>query len=79
MNRAKLIADIDALKREHTNLKINHILHLLLSILTLGVWVIVWVMISHKSVSRRQLVEKLIYRKIVELESDKKKSEVFFN
>ena len=38
--------------------KTNHILHLLLSVVTLGIWVIVWLFITSDNTTRRNIIRK---------------------
>jgi hypothetical protein len=47
-------------ERQLSNLKVNHILHLLLSILTAGFWAIVWIVLTIKTNRRRAKLEGLV-------------------
>jgi len=51
---------IEKAKRELEDKKVNHILHLLFSILTMGFWVIVWVLIALSVSSERSALEAKI-------------------
>ena len=42
MNNAELALETDRLARHRT----NHVLHLILSVLTLGFWIFVWILVA---------------------------------
>ncbi len=48
------------IEREFSENKINHILHLILSLITAGVWILVWIIIANNVGSKRDRLEKLI-------------------
>lgn len=43
---------------ELSEYKTNHLLHLLLSIITMGLWLIVWVIVSISNSSERRKIKK---------------------
>jgi uncharacterized membrane protein (DUF106 family) len=43
-----------------SNYKTNHILHLLLSIITFGIWIFAWILIAQSNSSKRKRIEDLI-------------------
>ena len=45
--------------------RVNHILHLLLSILTLGVWIVVWLLLIILGGEKRRVINKVSPEKIV--------------
>jgi hypothetical protein len=47
-------------ERQLRDLKVNHILHLLLSVLTAGFWAIVWIVLTIKTNRRRKKLEGLV-------------------
>ena len=56
MNDAQIIIETDKLRR----MKTNHILHLLLSIVTIGWWIPIWLIVGLNSVIERGRIEKRI-------------------
>jgi hypothetical protein len=52
--------EYDKLKNKRDRLRTNHILHLLLSILTGGLWLVIWVAVSLSNSSERAKVNKQI-------------------
>ena len=56
MNEVQLIIEADKLAR----VKTSHILHLLLSLLTLGWWVPVWILLGLNNVVERIRIERRI-------------------
>jgi hypothetical protein len=52
--------EYEKLKHKRDRLKTNHILHLLLSILTGGLWLVIWVAVSLSNSSERAKVNKQI-------------------
>lgn len=52
--------DIERTKELIKNQKVNHILHLLLSILTGGLWLIVWILISISASMEKKRLEKVL-------------------
>lgn len=50
-------SDIARYERYERNAKCNHILHLLLSVFTMGIWVIVWLITSLNTASQRKSYE----------------------
>ncbi len=47
-------------ERELDGFKVNHILHLILSIVTVGFWIIVWIILTIKTNRRGERLMKLI-------------------
>ena len=47
-------------ERELSGFKVNHILHLLLSVVTVGFWIIVWIVLAVKTNRRSEKLVKLI-------------------
>jgi len=56
MNKAQLIIETDKLAR----VKTSHILHLLLSLLTVGWWIPVWILLGLNNVAERARIERRI-------------------
>jgi len=54
-NQAKLMARY---QKHHT----SHVLHLLLSVLTAGLWVPVWLLVAVSNANERQKIEKKLGR-----------------
>jgi len=50
--------EIQELQRKIDKTKINHILHIILSLLTFGIWIIVWIIITIISVIKRENYEE---------------------
>ncbi len=50
--------DINKLEQELGKAKTNHILHFLISILSLGIWVFMWLLISISTATHRAKLEK---------------------
>jgi len=67
MSASDIEYEIDILKDKLATTKVNHILHLLLSIFTAGIWIIVWILISISVAS-----EKSSYKKQLKIMYDKK-------
>tara|TARA_R110001583_G_scaffold42134_11_gene133995 strand:- start:3571 stop:3834 length:264 start_codon:yes stop_codon:yes gene_type:complete len=59
-HKRNISLDIQNMQTKHATLKTNHILHLILSVVTAGVWVIVWLFVSHFDVRGRINLEKKI-------------------
>lgn len=51
---------ITKLKSQIDGTKVNHILHLILSIITAGIWIIVWILIVISASSERRGYEKAL-------------------
>ncbi len=58
--RRKIELELRQVERELDTIKVNHILHLILSIITAGVWLIIWLFITMGVNSKRNVVEKKI-------------------
>ena len=58
MNSAQLIIETDKLSR----LKTSHILHLLMSLVTFGVWVPIWILVSVNTAIERKRAERRLKR-----------------
>lgn len=52
--------EITSLKNKIASTKVNHILHLILSIITMGIWIIIWILIVISASSARREYEKLL-------------------
>lgn len=63
MNEAKLLIERDKLAR----IKTSHVLHLLLSIITAGLWLPIWLLVAFSNVIERKRAERRI-KKIVNSE-----------
>ena len=66
MSSSEIEYETDILKNKLATTKVNHILHLILSIITAGIWVIAWILISisvadEKRTYRKQL--KALYER----------------
>ena len=58
--RREVELELRQVERELDTIKVNHILHLILSIITAGVWLIIWLFIAMDVNSKRNVVEKKI-------------------
>jgi len=58
--RREIELELRQVERELDTIKVNHILHLILSIITAGVWLIIWLFITMDINSKRNVVEKKI-------------------
>ena len=56
MNEAQLMIEMDRLER----LRTGHVLHLLLSIITFGVWTPIWIIIALNNAIERGRIERRI-------------------
>lgn len=62
LKQHKTNIEIDLVKIERALSKAytNHVLHLLLSLITMGFWVIIWLLIANGNIRKRMKLEKLI-------------------
>ena len=58
--RREIELELRQVERELDTIKVNHILHLILSIITAGVWLIIWLFITMDINSKRNVVEQKI-------------------
>jgi len=58
--RREVELELRQVERELDTIKVNHILHLILSIITAGVWLIIWLFIAMDVNSKRNVVEQKI-------------------
>lgn len=56
MSKAQLIIETDKLAR----IKTGHVLHLLLSIITAGLWIPIWIIVALNNAIERKRIEKRI-------------------
>ena len=59
-HKRKIKTDIENMQAKLATLKTNHILHLILSIITAGLWLVVWLLVSHFNTRGRITLEKKI-------------------
>ena len=59
-HKSQIELDLNKIERQYSKSKTNHILHLLLSLLTMGLWSIIWVFVAIGNNSRRSKMGKLI-------------------
>lgn len=52
--------DLDKMQREYEKSETNHILHAIISIFSIGFWLIVWLFIALANGSKRKKLEKMI-------------------
>ena len=52
--------DLDKMQREYEKSKTNHILHAIISIFSVGFWLIVWLFIALVNGSKRKKLEGMI-------------------
>ena len=57
------------IEREYSQTKINHILHLILSVITVGFWILIWLVIANNVGFKRAGMEKLIDESYLTLDS----------
>lgn len=70
-HKSQIELDLHKIERQYDKSKTNHILHLLLSLLTAGIWIIIWFFVAIGNNSRRSKMGKLIdesHRLIREIE-----------
>lgn len=48
------------LQKQHSDAKVNHLLHFFLSIFTVGFWVIPWILISSSASKQRNQIDEII-------------------
>jgi len=65
------IADIE---RKIKGQKVNHILHFLLSIVTAGIWIIVWILITISASIERSRLEGLLKKAYNDRDKEKKQN-----
>jgi hypothetical protein len=59
-HKNKITAEMDQMQRSYDNENPNHLLHLLLSFLTMGIWIIGWLIVASGSKKRKLVLsEKL--------------------
>jgi len=58
--RREIELELRQVERELSTIKVNHILHLILSIITAGVWLIIWLFITMDVNSKKNVVEQKI-------------------
>lgn len=59
-HKKEIELDIHKMELQYAKTNTNHILHLLLSMITVGFWLIVWFVIANSNARRRVKLEKLI-------------------
>lgn len=59
-HRRCISTDLAKMEREYDKSQTGHILHLLLTVLTSGIWIIVWAIIASQNKDRRKWLEELI-------------------
>lgn len=59
-HKRKIVLDIENMEREYEKSKTNHILHVILSIVSSGFWLFGWLIISLTNLSKRKKLERLI-------------------
>ena len=74
LNQHKTEIELDLYKmgKAYNDANTNHILHLLLSLATMGLWLIVWLFTAESNARRRAKLEKLIdesKKAIIEIDS----------
>ena len=52
--------DLDKMQREYEKLKTNHVLHAIISIFSIGLWLLVWIIIGVSNSNKRSKFEKMI-------------------
>ena len=60
MSYAKLIAARDRLERKHT----SNIFHLIMSIITVGLWIPIWIIVATNNAMERKKLIKVIEKEI---------------
>lgn len=66
-HKKQIEIDLHTMEAQYAKLKTNHILHLLLSLITCGFWIIIWFLISLSNSRNRTKYEKLISESIKSL------------
>jgi hypothetical protein len=59
-HKRKIELDLDKIQRQYEKAKTNHVLHLILSICSIGFWLIVWLLVASSNNSKRRALEKLM-------------------
>ena len=52
--------DIQKMERTYGEAKTNHILHLLLSLISAGIWIVVWLLVANANSRKQKKLGKLI-------------------
>ncbi len=60
LHKMKISVELGKLEREHDKCGVNHILHLILSIGTGGLWLLVWAVLCDQNKRKRKEIEELI-------------------
>lgn len=59
-HRRNIRLDVDKMERAYAGLETNHVLHAIISIFTVGMWVLVWVVLFlANNDNRKKLAKKL--------------------
>jgi len=72
-NSQEIEFSIEQLKSKIASTRVNHILHLILSIITVGFWLIVWILVVIGSNSERSSYEKALKKEYQKKEALLKK------
>ena len=67
VSKRKVELSIESIKEELAKKRTNHILHLLLTVVTFGFWVVVWVAVSHFDVRGRITLKAELREKQLQL------------
>ena len=71
-HKTNIELELDKIEKKYNRAKTNHILHLLLSLITMGFWMIIWLFIANSNIRRRAKLDNTIeeYKKsLIEIES----------
>jgi len=60
IKRREIELELKQVERELETIKVNHILHLILSLITAGVWLIIWLVVTMDVGSKRNVAEQKI-------------------
>ena len=60
VHKRSIQLDLDKMQREYEKSKTNHILHAIISIFSVGFWLIVWLFIALVNGSKRKKLEGMI-------------------
>lgn len=58
--KAQVESELAQAERIYDKNKTNHILHLLLSLVTFGVWIVLWLLITLSNLSQRKQADKVM-------------------
>ncbi|MEK6202076.1 MAG: hypothetical protein N2A40_06610 [Desulfobulbaceae bacterium] len=71
-HKTNIELDLEKIERKYNRANTNHILHLILSLITMGFWIIAWLLIAYSNSAQRARLETLMdesRKTIIEIDS----------